>query len=1181
MFGHGRRTWGRPAARVAAACALLSMAVFAASARASSCAPATTQGTAPPDFQAYCWLDFSGYNDALAQAGGQPFTYALPDGSTLTFTLVVSTNKASPALAPHAVPSWTGAAIGHSAFLGIPGNPVLYEPQNGSTVQLALNNIVVSPPPGSGSAASYAIIAADGESTNQGESLSFTTNGQAWAQVAQIAFGTQYPVVSGVGTSTVTETGVAGTVGSFAFASFNNPTQVSSIMVGGGLQGPMFAIRYASLATSVQINGGRANTADQFTYSVRSTGGTVVATGTTSGAGAGPFAPAIVPTIASGYPLIVSEVMAPGSVSTLASYALSLSCVNFSTGTSSTVLPVNQAGNTYTFPALQYGDAISCVFTNTANRANVSVAKTGPASVSAGAAVTYNLVITNAGPADAGGTSVKDPAVANFTASAVSCSAASGGAVCPSGAALSIALLQSTGVIIPALPSGGRVTLAILGAAGNGVGNISNTASVVTPTTVVNSNAAPSSTAATTVVPAADAASSLAFPPTINAGLPVSGSVQFSNIGLGIANGTSFSITLPPNLAAAPTLTGLPAGASYLYNAASGIVTLTGMPASLAAAAALAPIGVNYTQPMSGTSLVIAAITTTSTDSNPANNTAQVTIGGVAVADLAAKTNFPVSIDAGQTVSGNVQFINNGPSAATGIVFTLTLPANLVNPPVFTGLPAGATYVYTPGTGVVAFTGLPTTLASAAVLGPIGVSYIQPPSGKSTISVGVTATTLDPNTVNNTASVTIAGAAAQLMGTVYLDNNQNAAFDAGDTPIAGSIVQLFIGTRLIATTTSNASGAYTFINQVAGAYTVAVAPQSGNLNDTPSPVSVVLGSAAAVIVNFGQIPTAALGSLVLVKTTPIVDISAGQSVPYTITATNPQATAIANATVTDLIPAGFRFRVGSGLVNGVRLDPTVSGRVLTWTHLSFAPGEKKTFGLVLTVGAGVTGGEFVNQASAFNGLTHSLISNLATATVRIVADPTFDCPDLIGKVFDDRNANGFEDPGEKGIAGVRLVTAQGLLATTDAEGRYHIVCPVLPDSQLGSNFIVKVDERTLPSGYRLTTDNPETVRLTAGKVSKLNFGATIHHVVRIEVNEAAFAGNELRAPVLERVARTIEAMKTQAFIIRIAYQAVDENDAVVTTRLSALHRIVAAQWKSQDIRFPLRIEEDIVRGSQP
>jgi len=1156
------------------------LAGYASNARANTCAPAATQGAAPADYQDYCWLDFSGYSDALAQGAGQPYTFALPDGSRLTFTLTVSTNQADPALAVVAVPSWSGAAIGHSAFLGVPGNPVLYEVQNGSTVNVSLNNIVVTPPAGSGVGASYAIIAADGESTNQGESLSFTTNGQAWAQVAQIPYGTAYPTVAGVGTKTVTETGVAGTVGSFAFASFNNPTQVSSVMVGGGLQGAMFAIRYASLGATVLMNGARANAADQFTYSVQSLGGTVVATGTTTGNGAGPYPFALAPTIASGYPLVVSEVMAPGSSSTLASYAVSLTCTNASTGSSSTPLPANQPGSTYTFPALQYGDAISCVFTDTANRANISISKTGPVNVNAGAALTYNVVVANAGPADASGALIKDPVVPNFTASAVTCSAATGGAQCPINTQLTLANLQGVGISIPALPNGGSITLAILGTAGNGSGNMSNTASITAPATVINTNAATTSTAATTVTPAADVASTLTFPAMVNAGLPVAGTVLFSNLGLGTANGTTFSIALPANLGAAPTLSGLPAGATYAYNAATGAISFAGMPATLAPAATVGPIGVNFIQPASGTSVVSATVTTTSVDSNPANNTASASIGGVAVADLAAKANFPATVNAGQTVTGTIQVVNNGPSAANGINLTLTLAANLSAPPTLTGLPAGATYIYTASSGVVAFTGLPAALASGASVGPIGVSYTQPPSGTSTISLGVSATTLDSNPNNNNVTVTVTGAAAQLMGTVYLDNNQDAVFDAGDTPIPGATVQLLSGTHLIATTTSGPTGAYTFTSQMPGAYSVAVAPLPGNISDTPSPVAVTLGGIAVVVVNFGQIPMSAVGSLVLIKTTPLVDVSAGQSVPYTITATNPKTTPIANATLTDLIPAGFRFRAGSGSINGRRLDPTVSGRLLSWTRLTFAPGEKKTFTLVLTIGAGVVGGEFVNQASAYNGLTNTLISNVATAAVRIVADPTFDCPDLIGRVFDDANMNGYEDPGEKGIAGVRLVTAQGLLVTTDAEGRYHIVCPVIPDPQLGSNFIVKLDERSLPSGYRLTTDNPETVRLTAGKVSKLNFGVSIHHVVRVEVNDAAFEGNTLRSEVADRIDRLVGTLKTRTSVIRLAYEAADETDTTVKLRLQALKSVVAAQWKSHEIGYPLQTEEDIVRGAR-
>ena len=416
--------------------ALILLGVCAFGARANTCAPAAVKGTAPNDYQSYCWLDFNGYSDALAQGAGQPFNFTLPDGSSLALTLNVSTDKTSPALAPHAVPSWSGSAIGHSGFNNIPGKPVLYETVTGSTVHIALSNIVVTPPPGSGATVSYAIIGADGESSNQNESLTFTTNAQPWVQVATIRQGTAFPTISGLGSATVKETGVAGTVGSFAFASFNNPTQISNIAVGGGLQGPMFAIRYASLTADAALNGARANANDQFTYRIATTGGQVLASGTTTGAGAGPFTPAILPTVAAGYPLVITESMAPGSTSTLASYAASLTCTNLATGASSTVLPVGQSVTSFTFPSLQYGDAVSCVFTNTANRANAGITKTGPATVNAGATLSYSLVATNAGPADASGLLVKDPAVANFTATGVSCVAVTGAAQCPVAASL-------------------------------------------------------------------------------------------------------------------------------------------------------------------------------------------------------------------------------------------------------------------------------------------------------------------------------------------------------------------------------------------------------------------------------------------------------------------------------------------------------------------------------------------------------------------------------------------------------------------------------------------------------------------------------------------------------------------------------------------------------------------------
>ena len=670
---------------------------------------------------------------------------------------------------------------------------------------------------------------------------------------------------------------------------------------------------------------------------------------------------------------------------------------------------------------------------------------------------------------------------------------------------------------------------------------------------------------------------SASFPATVNAGQPVSGTITFTDSGPSPATGNTYSITLPANLATAPTLSGLPTGASYSYNPSTGLITFTGMPASLATGASLGPITVNYTQLPAGTSSVSATVTTATTDPNPAAGTVTVMIGGSMVAIVVSTASFPATVNAGLTVSGTVTFSNSGPSTSSGDAYSLMLPVNLAVAPTLSGLPGGVTYSYAPATGLITLTGMPATVLAGASLAPITIRYVQPPSGTSTVTATMTTQTLDSNAAKGTVTVTVTGAASELSGTVYLDNNEDQIFDAGDSPIAAATVSLFSASHLIATTQTSAYGVYSFPSEPAGSYAVVVTPTSGDYTDTPASVTVMLGPGTVNSVNFGEIPASVVGALVLTKTTPLVDITAGQSVPYTITATNTQTTLVANVTVTDLIPAGFAYRVGSGMLNGVRLAPTVNGRQLSWTHLSFAPGETKSFNLVLTAGAGVVSGRYVNQASAANSLVNRAISNIATATVQIVADPSFDCPDLIGKVFDDTNGNGIADPGEKGIAGVRLVTAQGLLVTSDAEGRYHITCPVIPDSQLGSNFIVKLDERTLPSGYRLTSENPETVRLTAGKVSKLNFGASISRVARIEVSAAAFQGDGLDPAVAQQFDTLVAALQDETTIVRLSYVAGDEADALIATRLQLLRKALSERWQARGAHAALRFEEDIVR----
>ena len=332
---------------------------------AQSCAPATTQGTAPAGWETYCWLDFSTYNDATARSGaGQNFSLNLSDGSILSFNVKV-TPTGQTAFSAIAAPSWTGAAVGNTAFLGIPGRPVLYTAAGGAT-SIVFSAITITPPPGAPAVTAYSFVAADAESTNDGENLQFITNGSGWQILDQVnpISGNIYPTISGTGTSTFTETGVSGTVGGYIVGS-NSPTTVRVNMQAGGLQGAMFAVRFASIRLRKTITGARVDPTDQFNFRVTATSsGTVLANGTTSGTGSGPFA-ATPLSLASGISLTLSETMAGGSVSALSKYESRLTCTNGTSG-STTPLPNNVLTTNYLFGTLQFGDAVICVFNNAA-----------------------------------------------------------------------------------------------------------------------------------------------------------------------------------------------------------------------------------------------------------------------------------------------------------------------------------------------------------------------------------------------------------------------------------------------------------------------------------------------------------------------------------------------------------------------------------------------------------------------------------------------------------------------------------------------------------------------------------------------------------------------------------------------------------------------------------------------
>jgi len=132
----------------------------------------------------------------------------------------------------------------------------------------------------------------------------------------------------------------------------------------------------------------------------------------------------------------------------------------------------------------------------------------------------------------------------------------------------------------------------------------------------------------------------------------------------------------------------------------------------------------------------------------------------------------------------------------------------------------------------------------------------------------------------------------------------------------------------------------------------------------------------------------------------------------------------------------------------------------------------------------------------------------------------------------------------------------------------------------------------LPSGYRITTDNPLVERLTRGKLVKMNFGATIHRVVRLDIAEAAFeAGRaDLKPEFATRLDEVISALRDSPSILRVGYLVgADTSTALIDGRVKAVKEQVAERWskarkkpKSKDeneniAQYPLDIEVEVVR----
>ena len=78
------------------------------------------------------------------------------------------------------------------------------------------------------------------------------------------------------------------------------------------------------------------------------------------------------------------------------------------------------------------------------------------------------------------------------------------------------------------------------------------------------------------------------------------------------------------------------------------------------------------------------------------------------------------------------------------------------------------------------------------------------------------------------------------------------------------------------------------------------------------------------------------GVVAISKTTPSINVSRGDLVPYTITFNNTEDQTLPALTLVDQFPPGFRYIKGSARLDGNELEPTTSRR----PALSPRPGDR-------------------------------------------------------------------------------------------------------------------------------------------------------------------------------------------------------------------------------------------------